>query len=260
MNNQTPTESAESPLTQRSQGRSRVKLYIFFVLALHFVGLMGLLMLGCQKEKEPVAPPMEQTNQPAFEPYTNSTPVDMYAPAPVDTNLPPVAAPYVETNIPPVYPEPTVPAGSEYAIVKGDTFSSIAKKHGISLRALTEANPSVNSTRLQINQKIQIPAAKATAPAPDTFSPSAAASPAPVVNEAKSYSVKSGDTLTKIAGHHGVTVRAIKDANNLRTEKIKVGQKLKIPAKKAKKSDASTAVPASPAVPSAGIGTTPGTP
>jgi LysM repeat protein len=43
--------------------------------------------------------------------------------------------------------------------------------------------------------------------------------------------VKSGDSLTKIAKAHGTTVKAIKAENNLNTDHLKVGQKLKIPAK-----------------------------
>jgi LysM repeat protein len=47
----------------------------------------------------------------------------------------------------------------------------------------------------------------------------------------ETYLVKSGDSLTKIAKAHGTTVKAIKAENNLNTDHIKVGQKLKIPAK-----------------------------
>ena len=43
--------------------------------------------------------------------------------------------------------------------------------------------------------------------------------------------MKSGDNLTKIAGHLGTTVKALRAANGLKTDSIKVGQKLKIPAK-----------------------------
>ena len=46
----------------------------------------------------------------------------------------------------------------------------------------------------------------------------------------ETYVIKSGDTLTKIAKSHGTTVKAIEADNNLSTTKIKVGQKLKIPA------------------------------
>ena len=43
------------------------------------------------------------------------------------------------------------------------------------------------------------------------------------------YVVKSGDTLTDIAKQFGTTWKAIYSANNLKTDKIKVGQSLKIP-------------------------------
>jgi LysM repeat protein len=44
-----------------------------------------------------------------------------------------------------------------------------------------------------------------------------------------SYVVKSGDTLSRIARIHGTTVKAIKSANNLDTERLVVGRKLKMP-------------------------------
>jgi peptidoglycan endopeptidase LytE len=43
--------------------------------------------------------------------------------------------------------------------------------------------------------------------------------------------VKSGDSLTKIASQFGVSVKALRSFNNLKTDKIVVGQKLKVPAK-----------------------------
>ncbi|CAA6810519.1 MAG: N-acetylmuramoyl-L-alanine amidase (EC [uncultured Thiotrichaceae bacterium] len=43
------------------------------------------------------------------------------------------------------------------------------------------------------------------------------------------YVVRSGDSLSKIADRHGVSVSAIKSANRLRSSTIRVGQKLKIP-------------------------------
>jgi LysM repeat protein len=43
------------------------------------------------------------------------------------------------------------------------------------------------------------------------------------------YVVKSGDTLTRIAKAHGITVKALKAANGLEKDRIVVGAKLKIP-------------------------------
>ncbi len=51
----------------------------------------------------------------------------------------------------------STPAGpGEYAVVKGDTLSGIAKKNGISLKAIQDLNPGVDATRLQIGQKLKV--------------------------------------------------------------------------------------------------------
>ncbi len=42
------------------------------------------------------------------------------------------------------------------------------------------------------------------------------------------YAVKSGDTLSRIARAHGLTVKALKTANHLTSDRIFVGQKLKL--------------------------------
>jgi LysM repeat protein len=42
--------------------------------------------------------------------------------------------------------------------------------------------------------------------------------------------VKSGDTLPRIAKAHGLSVQAIKAANGLKSNRVVVGQKLKLPA------------------------------
>jgi len=43
--------------------------------------------------------------------------------------------------------------------------------------------------------------------------------------------VKSRDTLTQIARTHGTTVTAIRQVNGMTTDRIYVGQKLKLPPK-----------------------------
>jgi len=50
----------------------------------------------------------------------------------------------------------TVTAGAgEYVVAKGDTLGGIARKVGISLKALQELNPTVNANKMQIGQKLK---------------------------------------------------------------------------------------------------------
>lgn len=264
MNNQNPTSSQDSLLEQKNTGRTRTKLVVSIVLALHCAVLLAFLAVGCKKEKEqeplqptePIADTVATNAEPYFEPYTNAA--DTNFPAAMDSNQAPVAA-MPDTNLttlPPApvalpSPGPAVPAvtgsATEYAVAKGDSFSTIAKKFGVSVRAITEANPNVVPTKLQIGQKLQIPAPSASAAPSVSADTTATAAPvAAATSSSKSYTVKSGDTLSKIATQHGTSIKALRSANNLKTDRIKVGQKLKIPAKAAA---ATTTAPA-PELPS----------
>lgn len=222
MNNQNPLIPPSSAFQQKDQGRKRVKIAVFFVLAIHGIGLMALLMQGCGQSKEPAPPPD------ATETVTSNPPPDFVEPSNVvatDTNLPVVVAA-------PVVPEapvaPVLPSGAtEYTIVKGDYLEKLARDFHTSVKAILEANPGIEPKRLQIGQKIHIPApGTPTVPTATSAVPEASAGP---VGE-QIYTVKSGDNLTKIATRYGVSVKALRAANGLRTDNIKVGQKLTIPA------------------------------
>ncbi|HXE42979.1 MAG TPA: LysM peptidoglycan-binding domain-containing protein [Candidatus Baltobacteraceae bacterium] len=56
------------------------------------------------------------------------------------------------------------------------------------------------------------------------------ASMTPAISQSPTvYVVKSGDTLTRIARAHGISVKALKSVNDLASDQIVVGAKLKIP-------------------------------
>jgi LysM repeat protein len=232
MTNPNPFVPKGSLLEQQSARRSRLKLAVFCVLAISVTGLTAMLIQGCKREKPDtdLNPPMVDTNAVAMD--TNFPPMEASNPPvvmpPVVTNPPVVTPPVVTPDVAPV-------VGSEYVVVKGDSLAKIAKKNGVSLKALQAANPGVIPTKLKVGQKLVIPAG----------GKAAADSAAPTISAAgdvgtASYTVKSGDTLTKIAKKNGTTVKAIEAANGLSTTKIKVGQKLKIPSK------AEAAAPAAP--------------
>jgi LysM repeat protein len=209
MTNPSPLVPQGLLIDPKNKGRARVKIAVFVVLAVHGVGLLALLMQGCRQEDP--APSTESTNNvaPTFDP-TSAPPVDT-------TGLTPPAPPPADPS-----PAPPLGATTEYTIAKGDNLSTIASQHKVTLKALMEANPTIEPTKLQIGQKIQIPPPSATATAPTGTVPSGVSADAP-------YTVKSGDTLSKIATDHHTTVRALRAANNLTTDRIVVGQKLIIP-------------------------------
>ena len=228
MNNPNPFVPKGSLLEQQSQRRSRLKLAVFCVLAVSITGLVAVLINGCKREK-----PTDDSNPSLTD--TNPAAIDTNPPA-IEASNPPVVIPPVVTNPPPVVVPQVAPetAGSEYVVAKGDSLAKIAKKNGVTLKALEEANPGVVPTKLKIGQKLVIPAGGKTSA--DVSAPMVAGGD----TGSASYTVKSGDTLTKIAKAHGSTVKLIQEANSLATTKIKVGQKLKIPSK------AEAAAPATP--------------
>jgi LysM repeat protein len=227
MNNESQMSLQGSLLEQKNRGRARVKIAVFVVLAIHGVGLMALLMLqGCQKPPEPPPVPPESTNTPPVfvEPTNPPAPPTNATPAATDTTVVPSTPP-----TPPIAPDVGTlpPAGAtEYTIVKGDYLSTIAKKFHVTVKAIEEANPGIDSKKLKIGQKIHIPAPSA---------PAAATTPTAMdtgtTGGEQTYSVKSGDTLGSIAKEKGTTVKALRAVNNLKTDRITVGQKLKIPVK-----------------------------
>jgi LysM repeat protein len=158
----------------------------------------------------------------------NTSAIDTNTPT-IDTNTmsleasnPPVAP--TITN-PPIVAPISAPMTTEYVVVKGDTLGKIAKAHGVTLKALEAANPNIQPTKLKVGDKLQIPASGSTTESAASMSASTGGSGEAI------YTVKSGDTLTKIAKNHGVTIKAIESENGLSGTKIKVGEKLKIPAK-----------------------------
>jgi LysM repeat protein len=219
-----------SPFDAKAQpGRSRVKVAVFSVLAVHVAGLTALLLTqGCKREAQPpVEPPPENSLLDSNEMYYTETNV----PPDVDSNtsgayVPPQVDPYAPPGgtLPPVdnVSPPPVGSPSQYVVKSGDSFYTIAKANNTTVRAIEAANPGVDSRRLQIGQKLVLPA-------PGT-GVSAVAPTTPTATIENVYVVKSGDNLTSIASKHKTTVKQLKSLNNLSTDRINVGQKLKLPA------------------------------
>jgi LysM repeat protein len=238
MNNPNPFVPKGSLLEEQSKRRSRMKLGVFCVLAVSVTGLMAMLIQGCKRETQTA----DNTGNSASTVDTNVATMDTNPPS-MEASNPPVAA----TNPPPVAPASVTapePTTTEYIVVKGDTLGKIAKKNSVTLKALEAANPGIIPTKLKVGQKLSIPASSGNETAPSAIGASTSSD---MSGGEGIYTVKSGDTLSKIAKAHGVTVKALESENNLSTTKIKVGQKLKIPAKAEPATPAPEPAPAAPA-------------
>ena len=250
--NTTPNPLIPKGTFLEQKGRSHIRLAVFTILAVHVVLLGSLLMAGCKRTTDQTgteqatndvglypAPPVTQvpsvTETPPppviTEAATGGVNVGAVTTAPggTPTNLPGITPDATTVVTPPPVADhqlPVVTPQGEHVVMKGDLLSTIAKKYGVTTRAIEEANPGVQATRLKIGQKLVIPARTASA---TTATPTNGAA----AGAAKTYTVKSGDTLNAIARRNGLTVKELQAANNLTTTRITVGQKLRIPAKEA---------------------------
>jgi LysM repeat protein len=131
------------------------------------------------------------------------------------------------------------PAGTGYAVKKGDSLTRIAKKLGVAEADLVAANPGLTDKTLKAGATLNLPAGAraATAPAspaaspapPATGSPDKAAGPA-ASGDYIEYTVKDGDILSKVANSHGARTRDVVRANpDINPDALKPGSILKIP-------------------------------
>ncbi|WEG12460.1 LysM peptidoglycan-binding domain-containing protein [Pullulanibacillus sp. KACC 23026] len=115
----------------------------------------------------------------------------------------------------------TTASTQSYTVVSGDSLSVIAKRYNVTVDAIKQANQLTSDT-IQVGQTLTIPASGGTVSAASSASTTTAAS-------TQSYTVASGDSLSVIAKRYNVTVDAIKQANQLTSDTIQVGQTLTIP-------------------------------
>ncbi|KDN57889.1 MULTISPECIES: LysM peptidoglycan-binding domain-containing protein [unclassified Exiguobacterium] len=101
-----------------------------------------------------------------------------------------------------------------YTVKSGDTLYSIARAYGVTVSALAAVNNITNYNLISVGQVLVIPSTTITPPPTTTVK----------------YTVKSGDTLYKIATMYNTTVAKIAAANNItNVNSIYVGQVLVIP-------------------------------
>ena len=109
------------------------------------------------------------------------------------------------------------PANMEgyYIVKKGDSLWSIASKNNITVDNIKKLN-NLSSNNLSVGQMLKL---SYDAKKED-------------IKESNIYTVKKGDSLWLIANKYGTTVDELKNANNLKSNTLSIGQTLIIPEKK----------------------------
>lgn len=101
----------------------------------------------------------------------------------------------------------------KHTIKKGDSLWEIAQEHHVTVDAIKRANPSIKSNNLKIGTNLMIP-----------FKPNRLTN--------RTYTVRSGDSLWKIAKKFNVSVSAIQNANpKVNPVNLVIGTKIVIPKK-----------------------------
>ncbi|WP_102385609.1 N-acetylmuramoyl-L-alanine amidase [Vibrio cyclitrophicus] len=105
---------------------------------------------------------------------------------------------------------------SQHKVSRGESLSVIASKYGTSTQALMKLN-NLKSSSLAIGQVLKIPS-----------SAQGSSSSSAVKTKTITHTIKSGEYLGKIASRYKVLVADIKRENRLKSETLRVGQKLRI--------------------------------
>lgn len=107
----------------------------------------------------------------------------------------------------------------KHKVSKGESLSVIAKKYGTSTSAIKQANK-LKSNSIRIGQVLTIPGGKIQIAVPEISNP--------VETRRITHVVQSGEYLGLIASRYKVSVANIKRENKLKSDTLKLGQKLQI--------------------------------
>lgn len=139
-----------------------------------------------------------------------------------DVKVPVGTAPIVEARLAEAGPA-TFARFERYAVRRGETMTTVARKFGVTRVDLASANNLRTTSRLAVGQSLLIPRIVSTA-----LASRPAETPTPAEVTTLTYRVRSGDTLYGIARRFETTVAELKKWNSLTSNRIDVGDRLTI--------------------------------
>ena len=111
-----------------------------------------------------------------------------------------------------------------YTLQPGDTLAEVARRFGVSVKSLAEANDIENPSRVREGRQVTIPRRLAATQ--------------PVSVTTKRYVVTDGDTLGRIAARHGTTTSELRRLNDLPSARtLRAGTALKVPSRAGDRAD-----------------------
>jgi len=117
----------------------------------------------------------------------------------------------------------------KHKISQGDNLSVIAKKYGVKVKDITDANPNAPKI-LKLNSVLLIPSKNKSVAQGKTKSEIKEPKSEAIVNNSGSHEVLAKETLWGISKKYNVSVDDLKKANpSLETEGLKIGQQIIIP-------------------------------
>ncbi|QSH42310.1 LysM peptidoglycan-binding domain-containing protein [Lentisphaerota bacterium ZTH] len=244
--------------------KSKVLFIVSGVASLHAVLLAGLCFTGGCTSPEVLG---QRSYIPAAEKHgqldVQSSDEDLkVTPAPTQTNPVfsgsdlPAQAPHAQmkssSGLPPF--EPVKTETLTYTVQRGDSFWKIGRKYGVNMNDLAAYNNLSSKSPLKVGQVLKIPPGGVLL-SPEQLKSVKYKAPRKAANSAKKtvrstarkakvhtaaaarpadglYTVKSGDSLWKIAHRFGIGTKDLAQANSLSSRSpLKIGQRLYIPPK-----------------------------
>ncbi|HEX6037524.1 LysM peptidoglycan-binding domain-containing protein [Longimicrobium sp.] len=127
-----------------------------------------------------------------------------------------------------------------HTVASGETFYGIARRYGVTAAQLRALNPDVEQDDLEVGDVLRLPASARDSRASGSSSSSSSsgsqgrtgAQTQPrqgAQGQRRSHTVAAGETLFGIARRYGVSVDAIREANDMEGDQVRTGQRLVIP-------------------------------
>lgn len=209
-------------------------------------GETKMLSFADGPKTQAITPPAQQPVQVSITPPAQPVQITVVSPTPEPISqpkpqLPPVTASIPVVSSPPVLvapppsrprPEPALrpkPKPESYTVRAGDSLTSVAATHGLTVGQLASYNNLANDAHILIGQRLWLVAGKVKPQPVSVQNPSRQSTSTANTNSA-THKVSAGESLTAIARRYNISLHALAKENGLSvTDGVLIGQTLKLP-------------------------------